>query len=98
MLYVVSYSRDLDPRNWSVDNDRRSIDLYLSLALGEPRALTADECAQLLDVIAGWRAQEQRKHMALMEALAALDPDAAVGLLKANVAWWSADHDDSTET
>lgn len=92
----VAFPHDLDPRNWRLDVDQQSIDLYLTVAQGEPRPLTAEEGTQMLDVIYGWRAAEQRKHMVLMSALDALDPEVAEKLLRTYVDYWASD-DDSTE-
>jgi DNA-directed RNA polymerase specialized sigma24 family protein len=94
-MFAVSLPDDLDPRNWRLNVDQQCIDLYLSVLLGEPRALSSDECAQMVELVNSWRAQEQRKHMALMDALAALDPDVASQLLMANIEQFSGEEGES---
>lgn len=51
----------------------------------------------MLEVIDGWRAAEQRKHIVLMAALEALDREVAEKLLRAYVDSWESVEDDSTD-
>jgi hypothetical protein len=67
-VVVVAPERDADPRNWRLDVDQASIDLYASL-LDAPRALTANEATMMVDLVNAWRAHEHEKHIALMAAL-----------------------------
>ena len=67
-VVVVAPERDADPRNWKLDVDQASIDLYVSL-LDASRALTADEAKMMVDLVNAWRAHEHEKHIALMAAL-----------------------------
>lgn len=60
---------DPDPQNWRLHVDQRCIDLYRSVH-DNPRPLTAEECAQLVELVDAWRSHEIRKHNALMAALA----------------------------
>ena len=81
----VSYTDDnLNPQNWRLDIDRSCIDLYLALH-DAPRPLTADECQQMVDLVDAWRAAEHRTHIALMRALAGLDPAIALEIVRDNV-------------
>jgi hypothetical protein len=56
-----------DPRNWRLDIARDRIELYLELS-DQPRALSADEAAKMVELVNAWRAHEHRKHIALMHA------------------------------
>lgn len=71
-MRVTSLDRDPNPQNWRLDVDRSCIDLYLSL-LEEPRALTANEATQMVDLVDAWRAGEHEKHIALIAALAEVE-------------------------
>ena len=63
---------DLDPRNWRLEVDQGCIDLYRSIH-DEPRALTAEECSQMIQLVDAWRGHEQRKHVALVAALEVIE-------------------------
>ena len=65
---VVTAGENKDPRTWTLDVDPACIDLYLDLS-DEPRPLTAAEAQMMVDLVDSWRMHEQRKHMALMDAL-----------------------------
>ena len=97
MMGNLSFPPDLDPRRWRLDVGRQGTDLSLSLAQHQPRPLSAEECTQMLEVIDGWRAAEQRKHIVLMAALEALDREVAEKLLRAYVDSWESVEDDSTD-
>ena len=58
-------SSDEDPRSWRLEVPQERIDLYCEIK-AEPRALTADEAEQLIELVDAWRAHEHRKHIALM--------------------------------
>jgi hypothetical protein len=66
----VAASTDDDPRNWRVAASDEHLALYLELS-ERPRDLTASEAALMVELVDAWRAQEHRKHIALMVALAA---------------------------
>lgn len=65
----MSDADESGPRNWRLDVPSDRIELYLEL-WDEPRAVTAEEAAKLVELIDAWRAHEHRKHIALMAALA----------------------------
>jgi hypothetical protein len=71
-VVVVAQERDTDPRNWKLDVDEPSINLYVSL-LDAPRPLTADEAAMMVDLVNAWRSHEHDKHVGLMAALAEVE-------------------------
>ncbi len=57
-----------DPRTWALDADPACIDLNLGLS-DEARALTAAEARMMVALVDSGRMHEQRKHIALMDAL-----------------------------
>lgn len=65
-----------DPADWRLDVPGDRIDLYRELA-DRPRSLTAAEAMMLVELVDAWRRLEHRKHIALGQALAALDPPPA---------------------
>jgi hypothetical protein len=65
----VTYPRsDSNPVNWRIDVPQDRIDLYLELS-NEPRGLTSDEVAKLLELVDAWQSLEYARHVALMTAL-----------------------------
>ena len=59
---------DPNPMNWRLDVPKDRIDLYLELS-NEPRSLSSEEAAKLIELVDAWRALEHAKHIALMNAL-----------------------------
>jgi len=57
-----------DPRNWRLEVPQDRIDLYRELS-EQPRSLSADEAAMMVELVDAWRTHEHRKHIALMHAL-----------------------------
>jgi hypothetical protein len=57
-----------DPRDWWLEISERHLDLYSDL-LEHPRPLSEDEARMMVELVDAWRAQEHRKHIALMTAL-----------------------------
>jgi hypothetical protein len=66
---------DDDPQDWRLDVPQDRIDLYLELK-ERPRSLAAAEARMLVELVDAWRAHEHRKHIALKEALRALNQSA----------------------
>jgi len=54
--------------NWRLEVPQDRIDLYLELS-NEPRSLTSDEAAMLIELVDAWRSLEHAKHIALINAL-----------------------------
>lgn len=66
MLYGVH--DDNDPRTWTLDIPEDRVNLYKELK-NAPRELTPAEAEMMVELVDAWRGHEQRKHIALMEAL-----------------------------
>lgn len=94
----VSYIEgNLNPRNWRLHIEPPCIDLYLSLH-DAPRALSAEEYEQLIELVDAWRAGEQRKHIALMRALDALDLAISLQIVRDNVDQFGEDQPNSARS